>query len=811
MGSLVSDIRWSLRLFRRRPTFAATVVITLAIAIAAVAAAYGVATSVLWRPLPFRDSDQLVFVWENGGEQGAIEPSRVTGYRFDQWERGATRLESIARFGAVGFLADQGSGTVIAKGVRVSTNYFETLGISPMLGRTFTRSDGEPGADLVVILSHALWQEWYGGRRDAIGKLVRLGDRPYTIIGVMPPVVFPAWPVNPAIVTLDPESRRLWVPITRTPGLAANARSHVFGVVARLKPGTSVNEAAEELSRMARPSDPDRHRAVLRPFREQFVRGARAPLIALFAAACAVLLVACTNLAALQASAAEGRRAELSVRAALGAGRLRLARQFATEAFILAASAGGLGLLISRMVLIRVPELLPPSVPLLTRPSANLDLLLLVIGLSLGAAGALAVWPLVRAPRSVSIAPRGAVPLSRSVLFRSLVVAQVALAMALVAVAALLQQSLDIVRDQDAGFVIDRVLVGNLTFASSGYANPKQVVAAERRLAADLGRLPGARGVAFAYDHPLEANWINSFVISGTDAGRDELRGSAQLRIVSPGYFDTMGVAVLDGRAFSERDDLDAGGAVVVNEAFARTLADGPVLNRVLRSDTPGLNWSDQRLPSEFRVIGIVEDERFNGLEQPSEPAVYMSTRQFPQQQLTILIRTNVEPAALASAVRQTVRAFDPHVPVSNISALSSILAEQLVTRSVTTHVIDGFAAGGLALAGLGLYGLLALLVSARLRETGIRLALGSSPSQEARRVVRECLVSTGVGLAAGIGLALVSGRLAQSLLVGVSPRDVATLGTVSVTMLAVAAIAASIPAWRAARVDPALVLRAEL
>jgi predicted permease len=810
MGGVTFDILWSLRLLHRRPAFAATVVLTLAISIAAVAVAHGVATSVLWRSLPFADAGRLAFVWENSGEGGAIDPSRVTGYRFAEWQRSTTTLASMAAFGATGFLAEQGQEAVMVRGVRVSTNYFDTLGIAPLVGRGFVHADGEPGHERVVILSHALWQEWFGGRRDAVGRDIRLGGQRYAVIGVMPPVVFPAWPVNPATVTLDPDSCRLWVPIARTSALAANSGSHVLGIVARLKPGTSLDDAAAELTSLVDRSDPDPHRAIVRAFREQFVRDARAPLMALLGAALAVLLVAGTNLAALQGSAVEGRRAELSVRAALGAGRLRLARQFATEALILTSAAGFLGLVLSRVILVRVPDLLPPSVPLLTAPAVDATMLALVATVSLGAAAALAGWPFVRASQSVPIAPRGNTPLSRSIVFRSLVVTQVALAMGLVAVAALLQQSLNAVRGQDAGFVIDRVLTASVTFAGSGYDTPAEVVAAERRLASKLAAIPGVRMVAFAYDHPLEANWIDSFTISGLADPRDGVRGSAQLRIVSPSYFDTMGVAVLDGRGLSEQDDLGTPGAIVVNEAFARSISNGPVLNRRLRSGTPGLNWNAPALPSEFRVVGIVEDERFKGLEQPSEPAVYMSTRQFPQQQAAILMRTAIDADSLASTLRDMVREFDPGVPVSNISPLSSILAEQLVARSATTHVIDGFAGGALALAGLGVYGLLALLVSARTRETGIRLALGSSPAHEARRVLRDCVASTAAGVAGGLGLALLFGKLAQSLLVGVSSRDVPTLTVVSVTVLCVAVAAAAFPAWRAARVDPATVLRAE-
>jgi predicted permease len=589
-------------------------------------------------------------------------------------------------------------------------------------------------------------------------------------------------------------------------------RAHVYGVVGRLRDGSTIDEAARELSQAADADEPDRHRAVVRPFREQFVRDANGPLIALLGAALAVLLVACTNLAALQGSAIESRRSELSLRSALGAGRLRLARQFATEAALLAGCGAAGALVVSQAVLVRVPELLPPSVPLLTPPRLDSTTIGVIVTMAVCAAFTLAAWPLARACATDAPAPRGNTALARSRVFRALVIAQVALALALVAVAALLQQSLDTVRGRDPGFITDRVLVGNVTLAGPGYQQaPERTIAGERRLTATLAAVAGAAAVAFSYDHPLEANWSDSFTLSGVAAAGDDIKGTAQLRIVSPSYFDAMGVAVLDGRGLTEQDDLGQPGAVLVNESFAGTVTDGPVLNRTLRSASPRLNWNDPRIPEEFRIVGIVEDERFRGLEQPPAPAVYMSTRQFPQGQLVALVRTLGEPQALAGAVREAVRRFDPQVPVGTLAPLTSILADQLVTRRATTHVIDSFAAVALGLAGLGLYGLLALLVSGRIRETGIRLALGSSPALEAGRVVRECVASTAVGVGCGIGLALIAGRLVESLLVGVSARDALTLAIVSATTLVVAASAASVPAWRAARIDPASVLRGDV
>jgi predicted permease len=808
--ALTSDIHWSLRLVRRRPAFSLAIVLTLAGAIAAVTTTVGVATAVLWRPLPFANASRLAFVWENTGANGGMEPARVTGFRFTEWDRGTRAFSSMAAFGSVGFLAEGASGPAIVDGVRVTTNYFSTLGIQPALGRDFTAADGEPGAPPVVILSHGLWRDWFGARTDVIGTDVRLANVPYRIVGVMPDGVFPAWPVNPATVTLDPESRRLWVPMARTPALAANVRAHVLGVVGRLADGRSAADAEAELTRMARTSDPDAHGAALRPFRDQFVRDARLPLMALLGAALAVLLVAATNLAAVQGSAIESRRAELSVRAALGAGRARLARQLVTEAAMLTTAGAITGVAASAAVLARIPSLLPPSVPLLTPPSVDARTLLAAAVVSLFAAVMLAAWSFTRTFATTTPAPRGVAPLARSRTFRALVIAQVAVAMALVSAAALLQQSLDAVRRQRAGFAIDNVLVAHVTLAGAAYnTTTSRVLAVERELTDALAHLPGARGAAFAYDHPLEANWIDSFRLSGSAGARDDTSGSAQLRIVSPSYFDTLGVDLVGGRGFTEQDDFTHEGVALVNEAFAARLQDGPALDRVLHSGSTAAARPDVRLPSEFRIVGIVANERFKGLEAPVEPAVYFSTRQFPQQQLVLLLRTLADPMPLATPARQTIGRIDATLPVDTMSTLSAILAEQMVARRATTQVLSGFAGGALALAALGLYGLLALLVASRVRETGIRLALGSSPPREAGRVLRTCLGSAAAGVAIGIALALVGGRLLQSLLVGVTARDVTTLAIVSGVMVAVAVLSAALPAWRAARVDPSIALRA--
>ena len=326
MFGLTDDLRWALRYLRRRPVFAMAIALTLAVAIAAATTAFGLATAVLWRPLPFGDASKLVFVWETDSSRQAA-PMRVTSARHAAWRQAGNGLASVSLFGAAGFTVESRDGAAAIRGVRVSANFFETLRIGPMLGRTFAAGDEEPGRHRVVILSHGLWQERFGARRDVIGQTLALTGQPYTIVGVMPPETFPGWPVNPAIVTLDADSRQLWVPIAHTAALDQNAGAHVFGVVARLAPGVNERDAEDRLNRTADGTAADRHRAHVEPFREQFVATARTPLLALAAAALSVLLIACTNLAALYVSAFESRRGELAVRVAIGAGVMRLVRQ----------------------------------------------------------------------------------------------------------------------------------------------------------------------------------------------------------------------------------------------------------------------------------------------------------------------------------------------------------------------------------------------------------------------------------------------------------------------------------------------------
>ena len=806
MLDLRNDLRWTLRYARRHPAFAVAVTTTLSASIAAATTAFGLATAVLWRPLPFRDAAKLVFVWEENDRGGQHDRTRVTGARYAAWRHAANGLDAIALFGAAGFTVESADGAMSIHGVRVSANYFETLGIAPLLGRTFAADDETPGADRVVILSDGLWRERFGGRRDAIGETLRLSGQPYTIVGVMPGAVFPAWPVNPATVTLEPDGPQLWVPVAHTPALEASARAHVFGVLARLAPGVSERDATARLNRTSDAAAPDPHRAHLEPLREQFVAGARAPLIALAASALAVLLVACTNLAALYVSAYESRRVELAVRAAIGAGVGRLVRQLALEAAVFAAAGAAGGIAIARVAIAAIPRWLPAAIPLLTTPAIDVPIAAFAIVLAVLAGAMLTGWPIVRL-LAAAPSPRGTTAAPRATVYRVLVISQVAITVALVAAAGLLGQSLQTVRQRDTGFVVDDVLVAGVGLPAAPTPNPAAIALAERTLVDAVAARPRVRAVATAYDHPLAANWSESLTIVGDGASPDQRR-QVELRIVSPGYVEALDVPLLDGRSFTDRDTLQAPGVALVNEAFARAVS-GRVLGRRLLSAPPRFTYG-AAAAAEFEIVGVVGNERFRGLEQPALPAYYLSTRQFPQTAFSLLVRTDGSPLDTIADVRAAVRAANGAATFTGATSLDRILGDQLAERRVTTGVISGFAIAALVLAALGMYGLLAVLVGGRTREIGVRLAIGAPPAAVARQVVRESLGNAVAGIAIGSVLALAAGSLLQGLLVGVSARDPATLGTVAALLIAVAAAAAFLPARRAARVDPVIALRAE-
>jgi predicted permease len=458
-------------------------------------------------------------------------------------------------------------------------------------------------------------------------------------------------------------------------------------------------------------------------------------------------------------------------------------------------------------VLAWLPSQLPASIPVLTTLDIDGPVAAAALGLIGASSMLLSAWPILRLV-SASPTPRGIAPRGRASFYRAMVIGQIAAAVVLVSAAALLGRSLNAVYDQHAGFAIDPLLVANIQIEQTPATTADAVVHAFSEITESVALIPGVQSVAGAYDHPLAANWTDSVALSGDIAGQAATPRQAELRIVSPSYFDVAGTHLVDGRAMSADDGLTRPGVAIVNESFARTV-EGRVIGRHLESSAAAYAWGSGGI-RDFEIVGIVEDERFRGLEEPSRPAFYLSTSQFPQTALALIIRADGDPSAIARAVRAGVRAASPRTTVDRVVPLGKILAEQLATRRTTTEVVSMFGLGALALAALGLYGLMAMSVGERRREFGVRMALGATPASLAADVIGRAARWTGVGVVAGLGLTLMSGRLIAGLLFNVTASDPATLVVVVVVLFIVAFAAACVPAARASRVDPATSLRGD-
>ena len=778
----------------------------LAAAFAAPLVSFAAADAVLWRDLPFKDPTRLVSVWEQTGAPEARVPARVTGSRYIDWRARANTLEEIAAFGAAGFQFTTGAGVVTLRGVRVSGDFFDLLGVRPLAGRLISPADQAPGAPRVVVLSHAYWVSQFGGRA-VIGETLRLSGQATTIIGVLPDIWLPAWPVNPAAIELDPSLRQVFVPIAPEPTLARNRGSHLFGVIGRLRSGETARSAARQLESLASPDQPDPHGGVVIPFRKQVVTDARSLLLILLGAALCVLLVASLNLAAIDLAAFEARSTEFRVRSALGAGTSALARQIFLEVVPVISLAVAVSLGVAHFALIEMAILMESRIPFVTTPHLDLRAVGMVAALAIASVVLMTLWPVwrVRAVARLQSASAERVTTARPALFRALIAGQLAGAVALVLVSTVLVQSFLEIGARYPGFDPRNVQMLELSLPRDRYATPDSIAAFERRLVEQASAAPGVRSVTLSHDHPFEANWLDVATIQGREStASGDARTQVQLRIVAPEYVEVMGVRLIDGRAFDPLLSAADDGQAIVNEAFVRR--EGVGVGRQIALSSPSGIWGDV-VPGEFAIVGVIDDERFRGLEAASEPAVYVTTRQFPQQDLTLLARFE-EGRSGAADLPSIVRSIEPGASLKAPRALEDVERAQRAPRTWLTMLVATFASGSLALAATGLAGLLMLLVAAREREIGIRLALGAARADVVRNIARETLVPLVIGAAGGVAMAALASRILESQLAQTRVLAVETVAIALSVLLCAAILAAVIPARRAAAVDPARAFR---
>jgi putative ABC transport system permease protein len=813
MDALWQDIRYAARALAKAPAFTMTAVLTLALGVGATTAIFSVTDAVLLRPLPYREPDRLVALWETNHHDGT-QVWRVAPANFADWRAQADVFSDAAAFS--GFSATlTGSGDPVqVKGGYVSPTYFSTLGVQPIRGRAFAPADAA-NALPVAILGYGFWQSRFAGSEHVLGQSLTLDGKPYTVIGVMPQGIYPAWPVNGPRMHFQQEYQDLWLVYQRD--YRTYRSSHVMGVFARMKPGVTTRQAQEQMdviaARLAQTYAEDRGEgALVRPLMDEVAGAVRPGLLILLATVCAVLLVACSNVASLLLARLTARRHEIAVRCALGAGRAALLRQFLVEGFLLALVSGAAGIGLAYQGRGLLMRLVPQDVPRLADVSLNGRVLLFTMGVSLLSAMFFALAPAWSAARvNVAEALKGSSrggESGRSLHLRNvLVITQVSIAVALTVGAGLLLKSFSRMGQVKPGFRTENLLIADVGLSHTKYTEWRQITAFYRAMLEKVRSAPGVASADLAYDHPLDSNWLTGFSIEGRPTEKTE---AVQLRIVTPGYFAGMGHTLLGGREFDEREDPLRPGVAVINEAFVRRyFPDGHALGRVILSDAASYGWKGV-MPTRFEVVGIVNDVQRPGLGSSVEPFLYLSAWQFPVREMTLLVRTASDPAAGGAMLRHIALALDPELPIARLTTMEQVVAQAVAQPRLNTVLMGIFSGIGLLLALVGVYGLVAFWVGARVREIGVRMALGAGPADVLVLVIRRGATLVLPGVVIGMAGAVYLSRFLRSQLFGVSALDPLTYAAVPVAVCLVGLLACFLPGRTAARVEPVVALRTE-
>lgn len=816
------DVVYGWRKLRSSPGFAAAAVLTLALGIGATTAIFSTVHAVLLRPLPYPDPAELVRVWETSPEGSRTNP--VSSGNYMDWREQATSFEMLgAHSWLFGTTLTGDDAPVRVNAVRIAPSALRALGPTPVAGRSFTAADGEIGAEPVVLLSHALWQQRWGGDPDVIGEAITLDAEPYTVVGVLPSGFdYPSPEVD------------VWRPLRLDADDRENRRSHQWTVVARLDDGVTVERAQAEMDAVAARITEAHPRHMtgwgvnVVPLRDDITDDVRSLLWVLMGVVGVVLLLTCVNLANLLLARATARERELAVRGALGAGRGRLVRQLLVESLLLGALGGGLGLAVLAIGLDALLALAPPDIPLLDDVRVDPVVLGFALSTTLLATLLFGLVPALRATATASTdTPRSGGRGARKGRARSglavrlgvrggtggpahgrlragLLVAEIGLAVVLVVGAGLLLRSMARLNAVDPGLDPENVLVGFVDLGSPRYPASEDHIAFFQSLLDRLRAAPGVVDAAGSTEPPLGGYEMTfSYQIEGrpasTPSGREE---DERLFAVTPGYFETMGIPIIEGRGIEPADRMGSRPVVVISQALvAKQWPDSdPVGARIRFSEDA--EW--------LEIVGIAGDARLDGLDRDAPPAIYIAFDQKPWQWmawLAVTIRTEGDPTSLVPTLRAELQELDPDVLPEMVTTVEGLYAESAARRRFAARLLGAFAVLALTLGAIGIYGLLAYSVAQRRQEIGIRMALGAEPGRVARRVVRDALTIAGVGVTLGAAAALALTRVLRSLLFQVEPTDPAVFAVAIAALLAVAAGAAWLPARNATKVRAAEVL----
>jgi predicted permease len=799
----MNDVTYALRQIRRNPGFSAIAIATLALGIGVNAAMFSAVDAVLIRPLPYADADRLVMVWDDNSRVGDSAHFFSTPAEWYEWRRHNTVFTDIAGT-QPGDAALSGDGEPEELPARkVTGNFWNVLGARPLLGRVFT--DGEDGrGDRLVVISHGLWQRRFGASPDVIGRRITLNDKPYQVVGVMPREFYfmPARDID------------VWMPTSFSPQMLRHWGWHDLHIVARLKPGVTLEQARQEMAalslRISAENVPVPRSAVVTPLREELAGKTSTSLIVLLAATATVLLIACVNLANLLMARATMRRREVAVRAAIGAGRGRLITQFLIESLVLAGLGAVAGLVVALPVM-RFLETLVPETMAAVRLTLDWRMLAFCATVAIAAALIFGLVPAMSGSRialhqSLRDGARGSTGASSHRFQHSLIVLETALAVVLLAIGGVLLQTFQHLRQLDLGIRSERVLT--LVTPLFRYPDFDRRVAFVNAQLEQIRAVPGVMGAGAISRVPLTVNDQATFYRIESQT-RDEARDQVALsRVVTGGYFATVGASLREGRFFDTSDRRSDAPAAIINESFAdRHFPGRSPLGARFQFGVFGQKayW--------YTVVGVVNEIRDRGVAEELRPTVYHVHEQADQswdQPSGIVIRTTVDPASIVATVRRAIWSVDKNQPVARVQTIEDIMTRQLSVPSQNTTLLSAFALLALVLASIGLYGVLSYAVTQRTGEIAVRMALGATARDILLSFSRRGLSLTVAGLGIGLVLTIMAVRAITTLFYGFQPDLVAAIVVATVALLAVGALACLIPARRASRIDPMVALQHE-
>jgi putative ABC transport system permease protein len=812
MSALTQDLRFALRTFWNNPGSTAVAIVVLSLGIGANAAIFSVTSATLFRTLPYKNPEQLVCVWENKLSKG-MRQLQLSPVDFRDLRASAQGLDEAGAIRSQSLVLTGGEAPVRIETAAVSANVFEMLGMHPALGRSFTADEDQPAKNHVAILSAGLWERRFGRDPNILGKKLSLDEGSFTIIGVAPPHF-----------QLPGIQSELWIPYTPEPRdfLSANRGMRFLNVLGHIRPGTSRERAQGELriaaARLSEeyPNTNAGYSVDLTPLREQLVGDIRPTLWMLMAAVVAVLLIACVNVAHLLLARAGVREKEIAVRTALGANPGRLIRQLLTESVTLAVIAGLFGLLIAYWGTWILAKLAPSGLGQSGEATLDWRVLAFTLGVSILTGLAFGLAPALSTARSnLNLVLRsggrgGTGGRTRSRVRDVLMVCEVASSAALLIGAGLLIRSLVHLQQVNPGFRAERVLSMELSLPPSRYPGLK-VGLFYQQLLSRVAQLPGVQTAGICRFLPLGSNEIGfSFQIEGQPRLTAADQPRAKFQTASGGYFEALGIPLLGGRLFDNRDSQHTPKVVIINQTAARLYwpHENPIGRRIL-SGFDEDQWST--------IIGVVGDVKHAALDAETNPETYYHYLQVPPEAMNfaegtvaLVLRSSFDPSGLTTSVRQQLRTLDPSLPVFNVHSMQDLVYGSVAQPRFRTALISVFAGLALVLAALGLYGVIAYSVSQRTTELGVRVALGAQSGDILRLVVLHAAGLAGIGLVIGVAVSLAASRLLSRFLFGVGAGDPITLGATCLVILSVAIGASLVPALRAAKVDPATALRAE-